>query len=150
METGNCRDGPGADGRGRDGPAQKVRCRGDIAEPSPASDQPPRNPELAFSYGSESGADTQTVIPVGQGSGGDLTAGRRSRKGFRGAVHIEYRVSPARQAFFLNLLFGLGPPPLPGAAAGGSVRQPRRPRLPAAGGAAAVERQPEEEALTRG
>ena len=149
METGNCRDGPGADGMGRDGPAQKTRCRGDIAPPSPASDQPPRNPELAFSYGSESGGDAQTVE---QGSGGGLTAGRRSRKtkAFRGQVHFEYRTSHARRAFFLGLLFGSGTPPPPGAAAGGGVREPRRPRLPAVGGAAAVEPQPEGAALTVG
>lgn len=140
MERLHDRDGPGANGRGRDGPAKTSRCRGDIAPPSPASDHPPRTSESVFSYGSESASDAQTPRSVEQDSRGTRT--------FRGTVRIEYRANPASGSLMLRLLFGDGPPP--GAAAGGGVRQPRRPRLPAVGGAAAVGRQPEEVALTRG
>ena len=145
MGVGNCRAGPGMGGEGRDGPARKEGCRGcRIEAPPPASDQTPSTSKSAFSYGSESLAGSQAV----EGAGAGFTAGRRSRRArgtFRGTVHFEYCASPARKAFFLNLLFGSGPPP--DAAAGGGVRELRRPRLPAAGDAAAVGRQPEEVAL---
>ena len=141
METGNCRDGPGADGRGRDGPAKKGECRGyRIEAPPPASDQAPRSSVQAFSYVSEYASDAQTPGSVEQDSRGTRT--------FRGTVCIEHRANPTLTAFLLRLLFEDGPPP--GAAAGGGVREPRRPRLPAASGAAAVERHPEEAALIGG
>ena len=150
MDTLHGRDGPGTNGRGRDGPAKKVRCREDrIEAPPPASDQAPTTSKQAFFYGSESGGDAQTIRPVEQGAGVGLTASRRSRKAkgaFRGTVHIEFRPGRARQAFILGLLFGDGPPP--DAAAGACVRQPRRPRLPAEGGACAVGQESEEAALT--